>query len=287
MDILNSFMGLMNTFSFSDLFDVIVVAFIIYSLIKITRETRAEQLLKGILILIFVYILASQFNLKMLSTILDSVFQFGVIALLVVFQPELRKALEHIGRNKIGDYWSFNQNNEESYTKIIRAAINTVTKSAIYFKEKKIGALIVFERKTKIGEIIDTGTIIRAKPSLAIIGNIFYNKAPLHDGAMILKDGVIIAAGCILPLTQKEDVHQDLGTRHRAALGLSEVSDAVIVVVSEETGNISLVVNGIIKRNYSREMLSQELEKLILSKKSEKIISKLNWRKDKNINGKK
>lgn len=259
-----SFISLMNTFGIADLLDVSIVAFIIYSLIKIVRETRAEQLVKGIVILVIGYILSYQFNLKMISTILDSVFQFGVIALIVVFQPELRRTLEQIGRSKLGDYWSFSVKETEEYVKAQKTAIRTVTEAAIVFKESKTGALMVFERKTKLGEIIDTGTIINAKPSVAILGNIFYNKAPLHDGAMILRDGMIYAAGCILPLTHSENVNIDLGTRHRAAIGMSENSDAVIVVVSEETGSISVAINGILKRNYNRETLEHELEKLIL-----------------------
>lgn len=259
-----SFISLMNTFGIADLLDVSVVAFIIYSLIKIVRETRAEQLVKGIVILLIGYFLSYQFNLKMLSTILDSVFQFGVIALIVVFQPELRRALEQIGRSKLGDYWSFTSKDSEAYIKAQKDAIKAVSDAAYGFKQSKTGALMVFERKTKLGDIIDTGTIIDAKPSVAILGNIFYNKAPLHDGAMILRDGMVYAAGCILPLTRNENVSIDLGTRHRAAMGMSENSDAVVVVVSEETGSISIAINGILKRNYNRETLESELRYLIL-----------------------
>ena len=132
----------------------------------------------------------------------------------------------------------------------------------------RMGALIVFERETKLGEIIDTGTIVEAKPSAPIIGNIFFNKAPLHDGAMIIRDGVVYAAGCILPLTSNDSVSVDLGTRHRAALGMSENSDAVVVVVSEETGQVSIALNGILTRNYTRETLVNELESLLLEEKS-------------------
>lgn len=259
-----SFISLMNTFGIADLLDVSVVAFIIYSLIKIVRETRAEQLVKGIVILVIGYFLSYQFNLKMLSTILDSVFQFGVIALIVVFQPELRRALEQIGRSKLGDYWSFPSKDSEEYIKAQKDAIKVVSDAAAGFKQSKTGALMVFERKTKLGDIIDTGTVVNAKPSVAIIGNIFYNKAPLHDGAMILRDGMVYAAGCILPLTRNENVSIDLGTRHRAAMGMSENSDAAIVVVSEETGSISVAVNGVLKRNYNKETLERELRDLIL-----------------------
>ncbi len=260
-----AFVSLMNTFGIADLLDVTVVAFIIYSLIKIVRETRAEQLVKGIVILLITYILSYQFKLKMLSTILDSVFQFGVIALIVVFQPELRRALEQIGRSKLGTSWFLPSRDSEEYVKSQKRAIRSVTDAAIAFKKSKTGALMVFERKTKLGDIIDTGTIVNAEPSVALLGNIFYNKAPLHDGAMIIRDGMIYAAGCILPLTKNDSVSIDLGTRHRAAMGMSENSDAVIVVVSEETGIISVAINGVLKRNYSRETLEHELYDLILS----------------------
>ena len=259
-----SFISLMNTFGIADLLDVSVVAFIIYSLIKIVRETRAEQLVKGIFILVIGYFLSYQFNLKMLSTILNSIFQFGVIVLIFVFQPELRRALEQIGRSKLGDYWSFPTGNNEEYIKLQKNAIKVVADAAEEFKQSKTGALMVFERKTKLGDIISTGTIVDAKPSVAILGNIFYNKAPLHDGAMILRDGSIYAAGCILPLTRNENVSIDLGTRHRAALGMSENSDAVIVVVSEETGNVSFAANG-------------ELTRINLNELRSKLIAELNW----------
>lgn len=266
--VINAFLSVIKTFSIADFVDIAVVSFIIYSLIKIMRETRAEQLVKGILILVVAYGLAYQFKLKMLSTILNSFFQFTVLVLLVVFQPELRRALEQIGRSKIGGYWSFATSiaDEEEYIKAQREAIKSVTSACVSFQKNKTGALIVFERQTKLGEIIDTGTIINASPSVAIIGNIFYNKAPLHDGAMIIRNGKIYAAGCILPLTQNENVSIDLGTRHRAAMGMSENSDAVIVVVSEETGSISLAVNGVLNRNYTRETLERELEKLLIQK---------------------
>ena len=206
----------------------------------------------------------------MLSTILDSVFQFGVIALIVVFQPELRRALEQIGRSKLGDYWSFPSKDSEEYIKAQKDAIKVVSDAAAGFKQSKTGALMVFERKTKLGDIIDTGTVVNAKPSVAIIGNIFYNKAPLHDGAMILRDGMVYAAGCILPLTRNENVSIDLGTRHRAAMGMSENSDAAIVVVSEETGTISLAMNGKITRDYERDRLKTVLIKIIENRSKSK-----------------
>ena len=268
----NSFIALMLTFRVTDVLDILVVSFIIYSLIKIMRETRAEQLVKGIIILMLGYAASSVFNLKMLNTLFTSFFQFSVLAVLIVFQPELRSALEHIGRSKIGKYWTGLSSSgiEENHIKQIHKCINSVVDVANNFQKSKTGALIVFERQTKLGEIIDTGTIVDAEPSVPVIGNIFFNKVPLHDGAMIIRDGKVHAAGCILPLTKNNNISTDLGTRHRAALGMSENSDAVIVIVSEETGTISIAKNGIITRNYTRETLSMELEDELIPKDTEK-----------------
>ena len=263
-NIFNAFLELMRQFRAVDVLDIVVVAFLIYSLIKLVRETRAEQLVKGLLIMIIAWALSSQLNLKMIKTLLDNFFQFGIIALLVVFQPELRRALEHIGRTKIGTRTFSVAKEGESLLQQERKCINAVVEAAASCQKSKTGALIVFERQTKLGEIVDTGTIVNADPSAQIIGNIFFNKAPLHDGAMIIRNGMIYAAGCILPLTKNDSLSVDLGTRHRAAVGMSENSDAVILVVSEETGTISLAINGVITRNYTRETLKGALENEIL-----------------------
>ena len=262
----NAFLSVMKTFGVTDVLDVTIVALIIYSLIKLIRETRAEQLVKGILILLLGYVLAYQLNLRMLTTCLDNFFQFGVLALLVVFQPELRSALEQIGRSEIKGHLILGPyiKDEERHIETVRQTIDAVVVATQNFHESKTGALIVFERKTKLLDIMDTGTLIKAKASPALIGNIFYNKAPLHDGAMIIRDGVIYAAGCILPLTKNESVDINLGTRHRAAMGMSENSDALVLVVSEETGAISIAMGGILTRNYTSKTLREELERVLL-----------------------
>ena len=272
VNLYNNFITSMQSFKVTDVLDIVIVSFLIYSLIKIMRETRAEQLVKGILILLIAFAVSSIFNLKMLNTLFVSFFQFSVLAVLIVFQPELRSALEHIGRSKIGKYWTglASSSVEEEQLKQIRKCINCVVEVANKFQKSKTGALIVFERSTKLGEIIDTGTVIDAVPSVEMIGNVFFNKAPLHDGAMVIRNGKVHAAGCILPLTKNNDISTDLGTRHRAALGISENSDAVIVIVSEETGTISIAKNGIITRNYTRENLSMALEEDLIPKEPEK-----------------
>ena len=276
----DSFIQLVHQFRVSDALDIVLVTFILYSGIKLVRETRAGQLVKGIIVLLVLWGMSYLLKLYMMETILSYFFQFTFIALLVVFQPEIRRALEQIGRSGIGKSWlfSFSLTSEfEEHMQQNRKAINMVVDAAAQMSKQKTGALIVFEMRTKLGDIIDTGTILEAVPSVPIICNIFFNKAPLHDGAMIIREGSVYAAGCILPLTKSDTVAIELGTRHRAAIGMSENSDAVVVVVSEETGQISVVVNGVITRNYTRETLKSELEGLMLSDLSEQGEKRQGW----------
>lgn len=263
--------SLARTFMIVDVLDIGIVSFLIYNFIKIIRESRAEQLIKGILMLIATSFVAFQLHFRMLSTILDKFFQYGVLALLVVFQPELRKALEHIGRSSIGEYWDLGQffGNNDFNIKQAKKTIKIVAEGVFLLKEHKTGALIVFEKRTKLGDIINTGTIIKAQPSVEILANIFYDKAPLHDGAIIIKSNLIYSAGCILPLTKNENLSNDYGTRHRAGIGVTESSDAISIVVSEETGRVSLISGGIIKYITNYNALTAELEKHLIVKKNE------------------
>lgn len=249
-------------FQFKDAVDIIIVAFLIYGVVKLVRETRAGQLVKGLFLLVVLFIISSYFNLVMVSRVLAYFFQFAFVAILIVFQPEIRKALEQVGRNNVGQsIAAVVTGRDRSYDRAqIRKAINAVVDGVGILQRLKMGALIVFERKTKLGDIIETGTQINCEPSGQIVGNIFFNKAPLHDGAMIIRDGMIHAAGCILPLTKNTSVSAELGTRHRAALGVSEESDAVVVVVSEETGQISVAVNGVLACRFTRDTLRDVLE---------------------------
>lgn len=249
-------------FQFKDAVDIIIVAFLIYGVVKLVRETRAGQLVKGLFLLVILFIISSYFNLVMVSRVLAYFFQFAFVAILIVFQPEVRKALEQVGRNNVGQsIAAVVTGRDRSYDRAqIRKAINAVVDGVGILQQLKMGAIIVFERKTKLGDIIETGTQINCEPSGQIVGNIFFNKAPLHDGAMIIRDGMIHAAGCILPLTKNTSVSAELGTRHRAALGVSEESDAVVVVVSEETGQISVAVNGVLARRFTRDTLRDVLE---------------------------
>lgn len=261
-------------FQFKDAVDIIIVAFLIYGVVKLVRETRAGQLVKGLFLLVVLFIISSYFNLVMVSRVLAYFFQFAFVAILIVFQPEIRKALEQVGRNNVGQsIAAVVTGRDRSYDRAqIRKAINAVVDGVGILQQLKMGALIVFERKTKLGDIIETGTQINCEPSGQIVGNIFFNKAPLHDGAMIIRDGMIHAAGCILPLTKNTSVSAELGTRHRAALGVSEESDAVVVVVSEETGQISVAVNGVLARRFTRDTLRDVLEGYLIPQEEASIV---------------
>lgn len=264
MGTFDAFKSLIRTFNFYDVLDIAVVSFLIYHLIKLVRESRAGQLVKGILIVLLAYAFACQFNLRMLINIFNNFFQFSIFALLIVFQPELRRALEQLGRNGFENRWYFKKN-KDPYDVKCKELINVISDSVLSLSDEKMGALIVFERKTKLGDVISTGTVLKAKPSVPLVCNIFFNKSPLHDGALIIRDGVLHAGGCILPLTKSQRLSRSLGTRHRAAVGISENSDAVAVVVSEETGNISIAVNGGLQVYEDLSVFRKTLEELLLN----------------------
>lgn len=247
----------------SDLFDVILVAFVIYSAIKLIRETRAFQLAKGVLLLAAIYLVVTLFEMQVSAYILSFIFGNLLMILVVIFAPEIRHALESMGRSSVSVFNIFNFKNkdETELQENIKNSINSVCRACTDMSDKQIGALIVFEKETLLGEISKTGTQLDAKVTTELIGNIFFPKAPMHDGAVIIKDGRVISAGCILPLTSNTDLSSELGTRHRAAIGMSESSDAIVVVVSEETGAISVAEKGYLKRNISvgdlREILTK------------------------------
>ncbi len=253
-------------FTLKDAVDVLIVTALLYGIIKLVRETRAGQLVKGIILLVALFILSHYLDLMMLNTILTAFLQSTFIVVVILFQPEIRKALEQVGRSKVSQSLaSAVGGKEKEFAKAeTRRAIEGVAEAAVLLQQMRMGALVVFERHTKLGEITATGTVIEADPSAQLIANIFFNKAPLHDGAMIIRDGRVHAAGCILPLTANDSVSAELGTRHRAALGMSENSDAVVVVVSEETGQISIAVSGRLTRDYNRGSLREALEKELI-----------------------
>lgn len=245
--------ALMSFDGLSDLLDIILVAFVIYSAIKLIRDTRAFQLAKGVFFLAILYLLVSLFEMEASRYIMSFIFGNLLVILIVIFAPEIRHALESVGRTSVMNisFLNFKNGDDAQKQELIQKSINCVCKACADMSDKKIGALIVFENETLLGEISKTGTDIDAVVTTELIGNIFFPKAPMHDGAAVIKDGRVVSAGCILPLTSNNDVSSELGTRHRAAIGMSENSDAVIVVVSEETGAISVAEKGSLKRGIS------------------------------------
>lgn len=254
------------SFRIPDLLDICLVAFILYSLIKLIRETRAFQLAKGFVLIGLVYILITAFNMQASSYIFHRLFSDLIILIIILFQPEIRHALESFGGSTIPSFGFLTGTKSEGniQNEVVKTAINDVCKACNDFSQKKIGAIIAFEKDTLLGDVIDTGTAIDASVSKELIGNIFFPMSPLHDGATVIRSGRVIAAGCILPLTKNQTISRDLGTRHRAALGLSEESDAVVVVVSEETGCISIAKKGLLERNISESVLREKLNNSLL-----------------------
>ncbi len=267
MEIFNSILSIIKTIQLRDIVDILAIALLIFGLFKLIQETRAVQLLKGVIMLLIVYFLSSLFGLVMLSSLLRTFFEAAVVVIAIIFQPEIRKALEQIGRNNTYKKYIkiFTKHHKgDEWKKAVEKSIVDAADTAVLFSRSKTGALLVFERETMLSDIAATGTIIDAETSVALFGNIFFNKAPLHDGASIIRDGKLFAAGCILPLTSNRNVDINLGTRHRAGLGISEQSDAVVLIVSEETGVISLAVNGILLREFTREELIKKLEQFLI-----------------------
>lgn len=267
MEIFNSILSIIKTIQLRDIVDILAIALLIFGLFKLIQETRAVQLLKGVIMLLIVYFLSSLFGLVMLSSLLRTFFEAAVVVIAIIFQPEIRKALEQMGRNNTYKKYIkiFTKHHKgDEWKKAVEKSIADAADTAVLFSRSKTGALLVFERETMLSDIAATGTIIDAETSVALFGNIFFNKAPLHDGASIIRDGKLFAAGCILPLTSNLNVDINLGTRHRAGLGISEQSDAVVLIVSEETGVISLAVNGILLREFTREELIKKLEQFLI-----------------------
>lgn len=241
--------------------DILVVAFIFYKGYKLIQETRAEQLLKGIL-LVFLLIPISHFlRLNMLNFILTKTLTIGVLSMVIIFQPEIRKALEHIGSSTFNDLHIVD--NDEELEKLVDEIVVAVNNMAA----EKTGALIAIEQKTGLDEYVKTGTQIDAVISDSLIENIFVKNTPLHDGAMIISYDRIVAAGCVLPLSSNPNISKLLGTRHRAAIGLSEVSDALLLIVSEETGGISLAIKGRLTKNYDSEKLKHVILKILRARR--------------------
>lgn len=273
-DLFNNFAGYMG---FNDplniirtIIDISIVSWVVYRLIILVKETRAWQLIKGLLLILIATEMSKILGLKTINYMLQNVLSVLAIGAIVLFQPELRRALEKIGRSTFKDIFSFDEEN----TRIkVTAVIEEIVKACMDMSTKYTGALIVIERETKLGEIINTGTQLDSHVSSELISNIFVPDTPLHDGAIIIRDNKIKAAACFLPLTDNPNLSKELGTRHRAALGITEVSDSIAIVVSEESGKISFALNGGLTRNLTSDTLRKALNKNLLDEeqKSKKI----------------
>lgn len=241
----------LSTMGISDFLDIIIVAYLIYKAIGFVRRTNSNNLAKGLVVFLLALWGSDIFSLTMINFLLRKTAELGLIALLILFQPELRRLLERMGSG-------FASGRSSSGT-VMDSAISQTVQACCDMSASKTGALIIFERGVALNSIISTGTVINADTTAELLKNMFFNKAPLHDGAVIIRDGRIAAAGCVLPLTQRTNLSKDLGMRHRASIGLSEESDAVIIVVSEETGAISAAMDGMLKRHLSGEALDKLL----------------------------
>ncbi len=242
-----------------DVIDILLVTVLLYYVINFFRDRRAGKLASGVVLLLVALLLSNLLEMRAISFILEAVVSVGVLALIIIFQPELRAILEKMGRGSLSGLGRLvDSKSDEDVRQLLQELCGAVAD----LSSTKTGALIVLERQTKLGDEIRTGTVLNADVTAPLIRNIFFNKAPLHDGAMILREGRIHSCGCFLPLSQNAEVDRRLGTRHRAALGVSEISDAVVIVVSEETGTISLVRDGKISRGYDRYTLENALLEL-------------------------
>ena len=253
--------------TFFDILDIAIVSVVFYYIFKFVKDRRAGKLAFGVFFIIILLLLSDVFNMYALNFLLSNVVQVGIIGLMIVFQSELRYFLEKVGGNSFIN--SINRKNDKRTLSDLVKCIDAITDACASFSSEMVGALIVFERTTKLGDVIKTGTIIDAEPTEYLIKNIFFTKAPLHDGALVIRGCRLYSAGCFLPLSSNEGINKDLGTRHRAALGMSENSDAVVVVVSEETGTISTAIEGKLTRNYTPDSLRQTLITLLVGQEQE------------------
>ena len=250
---------LISSVDVQDVFDILIVALLLYMAFTFIRNRRAGKLIVGVVLLIALQLIARTFGLLTINYVLGNFFEVGMIALIILFQPEFRSALEKMGSEPLK---GFRMIADKNYTQKMTQMIDSVCEASCQMAKEKTGALIVIERKTRLGEHINSGTVLNAEASAPLLENLFYKNSPLHDGAVVIRSGRIYAAGCFLPLSSNDDF-KDLGTRHHAAVGVSEVSDAVVVVVSEQTGTISVALEGTLRRNLDYVSLKRFLSGVI------------------------
>ena len=260
--------------SITDVVDVAITAFLIYKVIMLVRRSRAGKVAKAILILVLALWISSFFKLNVINFFLSRATELGLMSLIIVFQPEIRRLLEKVGSGSFSEmlFGRGTASNNE-----IDTAITHTVAAYTALSKDKVGALMVFERKIPLDELIKTGTALNSTVNSELLKNIFWNKAPLHDGAVIVREGKIIGAGCVLPLSGNVNLSKELGMRHRAAIGMSESSDAVVAIVSEETGSISVAIDGMLKRHLAPETLERLLRNELLPEVTEPVVNKLNF----------
>lgn len=263
------FENIVSGVGFTDILDIMIVTFIIYKLLDFIRETRAEQLAKGLLLLVVATLLSKVLQLYTLHWILSGVMTVGLIAVVVIFQPELRRGLEYLGRSKFSNVLSEVDKEEAKY--MVGQLVEAIDSMSV----SRTGALIVIEREISLSDIVETGTVVDAVISAQMVGNIFYEGAPLHDGALIIRGNRLYAAGCVLPLTQNKNLNKELGTRHRAGIGITENSDALVIIVSEETGIISVAQNGKLTRFLDVKKIEKSLLNLYLEESKRTVGEKI------------
>ncbi|MBQ9940794.1 MAG: diadenylate cyclase CdaA [Clostridia bacterium] len=277
----DAFMYIVNQFSgmgINDVIDILIVAVIFYYIYIFIRDRRAGKLASGVVFILLILVVSSFLNMKTLSFLVQNVVQVGMLAIFIVFQPELRSMLEKMGGDSLN---RLNRLGEQKELQNTLEVLDEIAKAAQELSNEKTGALMVLERSTRLGDEVKSGVVVDGEISTFLIKNIFFNKAPLHDGAMIVRDNRILACGCFLPLSTNSGIVKDLGTRHRAAIGISENSDALVIVVSEETGNISVAQNGKLERGFNRYSLRAELVKRMVDAS----LLKKNGHKDKEATG--
>ena len=275
---LHNIFGVISGINIGDVLDIILLSLLIYKAFQLVRETHAGQLMKGVIYLLIANIFVNLFDMSVMQIILRMVWEIGFIAIIILFQPELRQLLEKLGKSKIAMLGRTASAEEDELA--IRSTIDNMVKACVSMSETKTGALMVVEQTTILNDVVSSGSKVDAAVSRDLLCNIFYPKSPLHDGAVVIRENRIHSASCILPLTQNTDVSRELGTRHRAAIGMSERSDGVVVVVSEETGIISIANKGELKRGFDSITLKTELEALLIGDRFEKNESKMKvWKR--------
>jgi len=263
-EILGRISGLMlslrNTVSITDVIDILIVALLIYGVLTFLRKTSSSSVIKGIVFVVAVAWISNLLNMSVVSFLLRQVLQMGVIVLIILFQPEIRKMFERMGTSKLNIIF-FKRSSYEN----IETGIESVVAASALMEKSLTGAIIVFEREVGLNDYAITGTTIDAKASSELIQNIFYHNSPLHDGALIIREGRLLAAGCMLPLSNNINLSRDLGMRHRAGVGISERSDAVVLIVSEQSGTISIAVDGMLKRHLPIDTVDMILRKELIT----------------------